>query len=72
MLARSVERLEGLEADLVGRGLEAKGYACDVSDPAQIARILREHWQGAWSTKTVDLQELDRVLDSPLFLPPSE
>ena len=42
MLARSVERLEGLEADLVGRGLEAKGYACDVSDPAQIEAVVEQ------------------------------
>jgi NAD(P)-dependent dehydrogenase (short-subunit alcohol dehydrogenase family) len=38
MLARNVERLASLERELAG----AKGYACDVSDPAQV-QAMAEH-----------------------------
>lgn len=42
MLARTVERLAEIEADLTERGLTATGYACDVSDPAQIQSVVEQ------------------------------
>lgn len=42
MLARTSERLEQLERYLMGRGLQAKAYVCDVSDKAQIEAVVAQ------------------------------
>ena len=42
LISRNQERADGLAATLVGEGLQAKGFAADVRDPASLARALEQ------------------------------
>ncbi|MCA9707086.1 MAG: SDR family NAD(P)-dependent oxidoreductase [Myxococcales bacterium] len=78
LVARSAERLEQGVATLSEAGITAKGFACDLGDPAAVTRLVADvreglgpvtviHWNAyagvAGDLTTCDLQEVRTVFD---------
>ena len=58
LISRNQARVDGLAATLAGDGVQARGYAADVRDPASLTRALEQ--------ATVDLGPIEVLQYSPL------